>query len=71
MVNFSLTSVNSMRRMENLFLEKKVNINKLNPNKIFTLNVNIMFLGISLSIGQWNKLKELIDDIQESVEKLG
>jgi len=60
-----------MRRMENLFLEKKVNINKLNPNKIFTLNVNIMFLGISLSIGQWNKLKELIDDIQESVEKLG
>ncbi|KAL5236037.1 hypothetical protein ACI65C_003447 [Semiaphis heraclei] len=27
--------------------------------------------GISLSIGQWNKLKELIDDIQESVEKLG
>jgi len=60
-----------MRRMEKLFLEKKVNINKLNPNKIFTLNVNIMFLGISLSMGQWNKLKELIDDIQESVEKLG
>ncbi|XP_025411807.1 RNA polymerase II transcriptional coactivator [Sipha flava] len=27
--------------------------------------------GISLSMGQWNKLKEHIDDIQESVEKLG
>ncbi|XP_060874838.1 RNA polymerase II transcriptional coactivator [Metopolophium dirhodum] len=27
--------------------------------------------GISLSVGQWNKLKEQIDDIQESVEKLG
>ncbi|XP_060850039.1 RNA polymerase II transcriptional coactivator [Rhopalosiphum padi] len=27
--------------------------------------------GISLSVGQWNRLKEQIDDIQESVEKLG
>jgi len=27
--------------------------------------------GISLSITQWNKLKEHIDDIQKSVEKLG
>lgn len=30
-----------------------------------------MLIGISLSVGQWNKLKEQIDDIQESVEKLG
>lgn len=30
-----------------------------------------MFIGISLSVSQWNKLREQIDDIQESVEKLG
>jgi len=45
---------------------------KLHTSKyILILNGNIMFIGISLSVGQWNKLKEQIDDIQESVEKLG
>lgn len=29
-----------------------------------------MFIGISLSMSQWNKLKDHIDDIQESIEKL-
>lgn len=29
-----------------------------------------MFIGISLSMSQWNKFKDVIDDIQEAIEKL-
>lgn len=29
----------------------------------------IIFTGISLSMNQWNKFKELVNDIQETIEK--